>query len=483
VPWTSGDIPEHWRKVACCRWQPAVEPELPRTHSGLAGRTDAAKTGVVEATDIQYTRSGETAIAYQVVGDGPIDLVLLDLYGNLLYRWEQPVWVDFFERLSSFSRLILLDKRGTGLSDRTRDLPNLETRMDDIRAVMDATHSERAALFGTEEGGQIAAVFAASYPERTRALCLYNTVARATSALDYPWGRTPEEWRDRIAHVREGWGTVELAEELLGEDFAIPSVGRWWVNYIRLSVSPGAALALYRAYGDTDIRDVLPAIRVPTLVLYRPYAREPALDLARRIPGAVAQERLGGSFYGGGGGEAMVAAVKSFLTDVPTAPVPDAVLATLLFIDIVGSTERVAELGDSRWRELLAAHRSAVRRELALYRGNEIDTAGDGFFASFDGPARAIACARRIVEVAADQAIQVRAGLHTGECERDGERLTGVAVHIGARLVALAQPGEVLVSRTVKDLVAGSGIEFDDRGEHSLKGVPGEWRLYAARPD
>jgi hypothetical protein len=283
----AGDTPEHWRKVPCCRWQPAVEPEPPRLTVDLQDepmrlRLASWKQQTFSTPVVARQRSLiRSSVTDRLTSPYSISTGTCSIGGN------NPCG-STSSNASPRSRLILLDKRGTGLSDRTRDLPNLETRMDDIRAVMDATHSERAALLGAEEGGQIAAVFAASYPERTRALCLYNTVARATSALDYPWGRTPEEWRDRIAQVRRGWGTVELAEELLGKDFAIPSVGRWWVNYLRLSVSPGAALALYRAYGDTDIREVLPAIRVPTLVLYRPYAREPALDLARRIPGAVA---------------------------------------------------------------------------------------------------------------------------------------------------------------------------------------------------
>jgi len=444
----------------------------------LASAASEPETPCVETPDVQYTRSGDTAIAYQVVGDGPIDLVLLDLYGNLLYRWEQPIWVDVLERLSLFSRLILLDKRGTGLSDRTRDLPNLETRMDDVRAVMDATHSKRAALCGVEEGGQIAAVFAASYPERTRALCLFNTCARATSAPDYPWGPTPDEWRDRIAQVRDRWGTAEFSSELLGKDAGVASVKDWWVNYVRLSVSPGAALALYRAYGETDIRDALPAIRVPTLVLYRPYAREVALDLARRIPGAVAQEQFGGSFYGGAGGEAIAANVEAFLTGVPAQPIPDTVLATLLFTDIVGSTERASEIGDHAWAALLDSHHALVRRELERFGGKEFDTA-DGVFASFDGPARAILCALAIRNRVRSLGLEVRAGIHTGECERSEEKLAGMAVVIAARTAARAQPGEVLVSQTVKDLVAGSEIAFNDRGVQSLKGVPGTWRLHA----
>jgi class 3 adenylate cyclase len=336
------------------------------------------------------------------------------------------------------------------------------------------------------------ALFAATYPERTTALILYGTRDRAPG--------TTEEHRAQLRRVRSSWGLQEEIER--GNYGGYPSVKhdeefrRWMPTVIRASAGPSSAVEFIRTYIDTDIGEVLPTIRVPTLVLYRPdtepthrpamvafqFDEEEAHRLADAIPDARAIPVPGIDASPFVGAE-VTTEVERFLASPHAAAVPDRVLATVLFTDIVGSTELAAEIGDSRWRELLAAHRSAVRRELALHRGHEIDVAGDGFFASFDGPARAITCARRIVEVAADQGVQIRAGLHTGECERDGQRLTGLAVHIGARLAALAQPGDVLVSRTVKDLVAGSGITFDYRGEHLLKGVPGEWQLYSVRTD
>ena len=449
------------------------------------------KLGGVEAPDVRYTSSGDVAIAYYVVGDGPQDLVFVPFTISMVFAWHLPVFRDFCLRLSSFSRLILFDKRGIGASDRPRTPPTLESQMEDMHTVLDAVGSEQAALFGSGHGGQMCALFAATYPERATALILYGTRTRAPG--------TSEEHRRSLRRTRATWG---LDEEIARGNYGgYPSVSddpefrRWMPTVIRASASPNGAVEFIRTYLATDISEVLPTIRVPTLVLYRPdrtptdrpemvafeFAEEAARGLADAIPDARAVPVPGIDASPFVGAE-LTAEVERFLASPHEAAVPDRVLATVLFTDIVGATERAAEIGDRRWRELLAAHRNAVRRELALYRGHEIDTAGDGFFASFDGPARAIACARRIVDVAAAEGIRVRTGLHTGECERDGDKLTGLAVHIGARVAALAQPGEVLVSGTVRDLVAGSGIEFDDRGEHSLKGVPGEWLLYAARP-
>ena len=446
----------------------------------------------MEPPEVRYTSSGDVAIAYYVVGEGPRDLVFVPFTVSMVFAWHLPVFRDFCLRLSSFSRLILFDKRGLGASDRPRTPPTLESQMEDVRAVLDAVGSEQAALFGSGHGGQMCALFAATYPERTTALVLYGTRHSAPGTAD--------EHRADLRRTRSEWGLQETIER--GNYGGYPSVAddeefrRWMPTVVRASASPSSAVEFLRTYFQTDISEVLPTIRVPTLVLYRPEAdsatrpdawlflggEEEAHRFVDAIPDARAVPVPGPDASPFVGPE-VTTEVERFLASPHLEPLPDRVFATVLFTDIVGSTERAAEIGDHHWRELLAAHRNAVRRELALYRGQEIDTAGDGFFASFDGPARAIACARRIVEGAADQAIQVRAGLHTGECERDGEKLAGLAVHIGARLAALAQPGEVLVSRTVKDLVAGSGIEFDDRGEHSLKGVPGEWRLYAARSD
>jgi class 3 adenylate cyclase len=442
----------------------------------------------VEQPEVRYARSGDVAIAYYVVGEGPRDLVFVPFTVSMVFAWHLPVFRDFCLRLSPFSRLILFDKRGIGASDRPRTPPTLESQMEDVRAVLDAVGSEQAALFGSGHGGQMCALFAATYPERTTALVLYGTRHRAPGTAD--------EHRADLRRTRNEWGLQETIER--GNYGGYPSVAddeefrRWMPTVVRASASPSSAVEFLRTYFETDISEVLPTIRVPTLVLYRAEAESaprPASWLflggeeeAHRVADAIPDARavpVPGPDASPFVGPEVTTEVERFLASPHLDPVPDRVLATVLFTDIVGSTERAAEIGDRGWRELLSAHRNAVRRELALYRGQEIDTAGDGFFASFDGPARAIACAQRIVDVASDQGIQVRTGLHTGECERDGEKLTGLAVHIGARLAALAQPGEVLVSRTVKDLVAGSGIEFDDRGEHRLKGVPGEWRLYA----
>lgn len=464
----------------------------PRSRVDLQQEPTRLRLGSVEAPDVRYTTSGDVAIAYYVVGQGPQDLVFVPFTISMVFAWHLSVFRAFCSRLSSFSRLILFDKRGIGASDRPRTPPTLESQMEDMHTVLDAVGSEQAALFGSGHGGQMCALFAATYPERTTALILYGTRDRAPGTAD--------EHRVNLRRTRSTWGLLEEIER--GDYGGYPSMAsdeefrRWMPTVIRASASPSSAVEFLRTYFETDISEVLPTIRVPTLVLYRPstesahlpsmvalqFAEEDARRLAEAIPDARAVPVPGIDAAPFIGAE-LTAEIEHFLAAPHAAVVPDRVLVTVLFTDIVGSTEQAAEIGDRRWRELLAAHRNAVRRELALYRGHEIDIAGDGFFASFDGPARAIACARRIVEVAADQGIQVRTGLHTGECERDGERLTGLAVHIGARVAALAQPGEVLVSRTVKDLVAGSGIEFDDRGERPLKGVPGEWRLYAARTD
>jgi class 3 adenylate cyclase len=426
--------------------------------------------------DVRYARSGDVSIAYQVVGDGPLDLVFVPFFGNIRWAWENPRFARVFERLASFSRLILFDKRGTGLSDRPRTL-TLESQMDDVRAVLDAVGSESAALLGAVQGSQLCALFAATYPERTRALILYHPHVAPTD-LPPAAGLSP-------ADVRERWGTTELADELAR--VIVPSlaheddVQRWFVENQRFSASPSAAAEFFRMLGDTDISDVLPSIRVPTLVLHRERWRGPARRAAALIPGATVVE-----LPGDGGpvwsDEEVPPEVERFLAGRETARVPDSVLTTILFTDIVQSTERAAALGDRGWRDLLARHHTAVRRELARFRGHELDTAGDGFFATFDGPARAISCAQAIVADVAELGLSVRAGLHTGECELHDGKLAGIAVSVGARVAAEARPGQVVVSRTVRDLVAGSGIEVDDSGARVLKGVPGEWNLFAVRP-
>jgi class 3 adenylate cyclase len=431
--------------------------------------------------DIDYARSGDVSIAYQVAGDGPVDLVVVPFLTNIVSLWEHPLAAGFFTRLASFSRLILLDKRGTGLSDRPHLLPTLETAMDDVRAVMDAVASERAVLLGSLAGGQMTALFAATYPERTVGLVLYNTVARVVSAPDYPWGLSREEWRQRLTAIRERWGRRDFLEQLCRE--IVPNLAddeefrRWFVMHYRLCASPSAAHAFYRMWMETDIRDVLPAIRVPTIALYRQNRRDPARHLAEQIPGATAVE-LPGMSDGLWTEPGVDEEVERFVAGVREEAEPERVLVTILFTDIVGSTAKAAELGDQRWRKLLNQHHTLVRSELLRFRGREIDVAGDGFFASFDGPARAIRCACAITDAAKTLGLEIRAGLHTGECELFDGKISGIAVHLGARIATEARPGEVVVSSTVKDLVAGSGIRFADRGPTAMKGVPGEWRLY-----
>jgi class 3 adenylate cyclase len=435
----------------------------------------------VEIPDIQYTRSGDIAIAYQTFGDGPRNLVFVPMFSNLVFPWSNSDWRELYERFASFSRLIMFDKRGTGLSDRPRELGSLETRMDDIRAVLDAVGAERATLVGLGEGGQTCALFAATYPERTEALVLSGTPARVVRSEDYPYGPSEEEWRTQLRAIREQWGTREYFETQAREmnPAADQEFVDWFVTCQRFCASPGAALIFFRVFGETDLREMLPTIRVPTLVLYRGSMRDQMLDLAGRIRDAQALEVDETSFATAF--RDISREVEAFLSGVHAEPVPDTVLATVLFTDIVGSTERAAELGDRAWRNLLQDHHIAVRRELSRFRGKELDTAGDGFFAVFDGPARAISCARTVVGAVGELDLEVRAGVHTGECELQDGKVTGIAVNIGARVAGAANPGEVLVSGTVKDLVAGSGIQFEDRGTHELKGVPGEWRLYAVR--
>jgi class 3 adenylate cyclase len=429
--------------------------------------------------DVRYARSGSVSIAYQVVGDGEIDLVYVpDYVSNLVYGWESPHWRKFYDRLAQSFRLILFDKRGTGLSDLGGHFPALETRMDDVRAVLDAVGSTSTVLLGSHDGCSMAAMYAATYPERTRALVLFHPVAHD------PEGQS-EDARADLADLRERWGTQEYSDEMLEQTapslYADPVEREWFAKWLRIGASPAVAYALNRAWFETDLRDVLPAVRVPTLVLYRPVfdMEQHAREVAGLIPAAHVL-RVSGTDYA----EIFLSPeipeeIERFVAGEVVPEVPDSVLATVLFTDIVGSTERAAELGDRAWRGVLERHHALVRRELARYRGDEKDTAGDGFFATFDGPARAIRCAHAIVDGVRDLGIEVRAGLHTGECELHEDKVAGLAVVIGARVAAIAGRGEVLVSQTVKDIVAGAGIEFENRGEHELKGVPGAWRLYS----
>jgi class 3 adenylate cyclase len=401
--------------------------------------------------------------------------------------WEVQLLARFLRRLAGFSRLIRLDLRGTGLSDPVspKDWPTLEQRAEDMLAVLDAVGSERTALLGGLQGGQMMIFFAATYPGRTSALLLAGTTARYAWAPDYPWGLEADEQASRTARAEEGWeggaGIVHMLAPSLADD---PDFVSSWYRLYRQSSSPGASLANTRLMFDTDLRSLLPTVRVPTLVLCRSGDQTAGPDHARyladHIPGAKLVELPGeDNLMYVGDGDALADEVEEFLTGARHVPETDRVLATVLFTDIVGSTERAAELGDRRWRDLLDAHDRAVRRQLERFRGKEVSTRGDDFLATFDGPGRAIECACAIRDAVRALGIEVRAGLHTGEIEVRGDDVAGMAVHIGARVSALAGPGEVLVSSTVKDLVAGSGIDFEDRGEHELKGVPGSWHLYS----
>ncbi len=434
--------------------------------------------------ETHYARSGDVNIAYQVTGHGPIDLVfVMGWVSNLEAFWQEPSVAGFFNRLASFSRLILFDKRGTGLSDRVPidRLPTIEQRMDDVRAVMDAAGSSRAALFGVSEGGPMCSVFAASFPQRTSALVMYGSYAKRVWDAEYPWAPRQEERESWYSLLEREWGSgadIEILAPNADDRFR-----DWWARYLRMSASPGAAVALGRMNTAIDIRQLLSAIRVPTLILHRTGDRDIDVGgsrwMARQIADAKYVELSGDDHLPWvGDQDAILDEVEEFLTGVRHGPDPDRVLATILFTDIVESTVRAAELGDRGWRDLLGQHNSVVRGELERFQGREIDNAGDGFYASFDGPARAIRCALAIRDGLRRIGLEVRAGIHTGECEVLGDKLAGVAIHVAARIAATGGRGEVRVSGTVHDLVAGSGIAFQDLGPTALKGMPGEWGLF-----
>jgi class 3 adenylate cyclase len=437
----------------------------------------------MERPEIRYARSGDVAIAYHFYGEGPIDLVFVTGFvSNIWYGLENPLVRRLYERIGRFARLIRFDRRGTGLSDRPRDVPTLETRMDDVRAVMDDAGSERAVIFGTAEAAPMTALFAATYPERAGALVMYNGYAKAVWSPEYPWARTAQEWRRELGEIERGWGSEEFFDRLLHRSYASvaedPEFRAWFVNIMRLGASPGAALTVHRMAMDADVRDVLPAVRVPTLVLHNRSMGDHARFMAERIAGSKRVE-LPGDDLTTWTAQTLPDEIEDFVREAWGEREPETVLSTVLFTDIVASTEHAVAVGDHAWRELLERHDSLVRGHLDRFRGRELDTAGDGFFATFDGPVRAIRCASAIASCLEELGLQVRAGLHTGECEVMGDKVGGIAVNIGARVAARAKPGEVLVSSTVKDLVAGSGLSFEDRGAAALKGVPGEWRLYA----
>lgn len=431
--------------------------------------------------DTRYAKSGDVHIAYQVFGEGPINLVLASPFvSNVEHWWDEPDVARWLLRLASFARVVMLDKRGTGMSDRVAELPGLDERMDDLRAVMDAAGMEKAALLGISEGGPLCALFAATYPERCTALVLYGSFARFAS-----WFPTEEALAEFFSYVDQAWGSGGSLPMFAPSRENDPAFQRWWGRFERLGASPAAASALMRMNSQIDISGIVSTIRVPTLVIHRiedvTINVEGGRYLAAHIPGARYIELPGKDhipFVGDNAFE-IVDAIEEFLTGA-RAPVPvDRVLATVLFTDIVGSTEKAAALGDHRWRDLLDNHHATIRSNLARFRGHEVKTTGDGILATFDGPARGVRCACAIAGEIRRLGIEVRAGLHTGECEMFDDDVGGIAVHIGARVTALAGAGEVLVSSTVKDLVAGSGLRFGDRGSQSLKGVPGEWHIFA----
>jgi pimeloyl-ACP methyl ester carboxylesterase len=436
--------------------------------------------------EIRYARSGHVNVAYQVVGDGPVDIVFVEgAFTNRHVMWEAPLYRRFVERLGSFARVVLFDKRGMGLSDRVQ-VGTLEERMDDVRAVMDAVGSERAALIGESEGGPLAMLFAATFPERTVALLLCGAEVKEKTTDDWPWGETtPEVFEESMSGLWERWNRrPESLSSYLPSRGDDPALLDWYTKLKMQAASPASAEVFMRMAYEIDVRNVAPAIRVPTLILHSGDDRichvENGRFLARTIPGARYVEFASGDHVMFAElADPALAEIREFLTGVREAPDPDRVLATVLFTDLVGSTEQATELGDRRWRELLENHHAAVRRELARFGGREIDTAGDGFLAAFDGPARAIRCACAVVDSVGALGLRIRAGVHTGECEVHGDKLAGLAVHVGARVAAQAAPGEVLVSSTVQDLIAGSGIELTDRGLFALKGVEGERRLFA----
>ena len=444
--------------------------------------------------ETRYAKTGDGVhIAYQVVGDGPVDLVfVIGWTSNIEALWEEPEIARYLNRLASFSRLLLFDKRGVGLSDRvpTDRLPGLETRMDDVRAVMDAAGSERAVVYGVSEGGPMAILFAATYPERTIGLILYGTVADYTAR--FPEDPFLEESDAYLEYIDANWGTIEHAREEI-RSWGAPSheddehLVSWLASYLRRAASPGAAIALSRMNREINAEHALPAIHVPTLVLARTGDLDAPIDQMRstaaRIAGAELVEFPGDDhFFWIGGYDALVDEIERFVGGLGDEEAQlQRALATVLFTDIVGSTGKAAELGDRSWKQLVEAHHQRVRGQLARYRGAEVDTAGDGFFATFDGPARAVRCAGSIADVVRPLGIEMRAGIHTGEVEIIDGKVGGLAVVIGARVGAKAGPSEILVSQTVKDLTAGAGLAFEDAGEHDLKGVPDRWRLYRVR--
>jgi class 3 adenylate cyclase len=446
----------------------------------------ATEPALVVELDIAYAKSRGLSVAYAVIGEGPLDLVVVPgLVSHVEAAFDQPALERTLRRLASFARVITFDKPGTGLSDPVDGAPTLEERMEDLAAVLDAVNADRPALLGVSEGAPMCALFAATYPARTRALIMYGCYARGTADDDYPWAPEPVQVELACELIDAEWGHGALLDLYAPSVAGDPAFARWWARYQRLAASPAMAKAVVRLAAEIDIRDVLPAVAVPTLVVHRRrdglWPVEGARYVADKIPGARLVELDGvdhAMFVGDT--DALLGEIETFLTGARHAPDTDRQLLTVLFTDIVGSTERAAELEDRRWRSLLESHDAAVREQLRRFRGTEIKTTGDGFLATFDGPARGVECAREITAAVRQLGVEVRAGVHTGECEVLAGDVAGMAVNIGARIGALAQPGEVLVSSTVRDLVVGSGLEFEPRGSHTLKGVPGDWNVFAA---
>jgi DNA-binding SARP family transcriptional activator/class 3 adenylate cyclase len=463
-----------------------LEVRILRHDPILGPPAEAVRRSMRRRPPVLYARSGDLSIAYQVSGDGPVDLVLVSGFISHLEKdWDDPRHAHFLERLGSITRLIRFDKRGTGLSDRPHDVPDLETRMDDVRAVMDAVGSRRAVLFGYSEAAPMAILFAATYPQRTRALVLYGAYAkRLDPDDDYPWAPRRDARAAYIDALERDWGFESDMKMMCPS--ADDAMARWWGERCRAAASPGAIRTLQEMNSLIDVRALLPAIRVPTLVVHRGTDYDVRVEegryIAERIPGAHFVELPGADHFVAVDPDQILDAVEPFLAECgasPAPPVDDRVLATLLVTDIAGSTRTAADLGDHAWRDLVEYHYELLRAELARYRGRELDAAGDGILAVFDGPARAIRCASAIIDAVRQLGLEVRAGVHTGEVELSGAAMRGIAVHVAARIAAEAAPGEVLVSRTVRDLVAGSNIEFADRGLHRLAGVPDDVHLLA----
>ena len=436
--------------------------------------------------ETRFTRSGDVTIAYQVAGEGPLDLLIVPGFiSHLEQAWEDPGYSRFLSGLASFSRLIRFDKRGTGLSDRVFGIPTLEERMDDVRAVLDAAHSTRAALFGISEGGPMSILFAATYPERTSALILYGSIAKGSWAPDYPWGPRPDEaWEAWLEDWRSEWGGPSEIETWAPSAAKDERFREWWAKYLRLAGSPGSVVSLWRMNHAIDVRPILPTVRVPTLVLHRTGDRAVSVEegryLAQHIPCSKFVELDGDDhLWWVGDSEAIVSETEEFLTGQRHSVELDRVLVTVLFTDIVDSTKRAAELGDSRWRDLLDGHNRAMQAEISRFKGRAVKSTGDGFLATFDGPARAIHCALAVGPQMRRLGIEIRAGLHTGEVQLMGEDVGGIAVHTAARVLEEAKPNEVWASRTVRDLVAGSQLKFRERGTYSLKGIAGDWPLFS----